>query len=72
MPVGAMLNDEETAIKKSREIPVECRRYISHHVRNGLVSIMGLAMKIQREPQAIDELEGYIDHIVKDLKKVGL
>lgn len=70
--MGAQLLDEEIAIKRSREIPRECRQYISHHVRNGLVSIMGLAMKIQEEPEAIKELEGYIDHIASDLKKVGL
>ncbi|HXI10802.1 MAG TPA: hypothetical protein VNK06_08365 [Thermodesulfobacteriota bacterium] len=70
--MGAVLNDEDAAIQKAREIPVECKRYISHHVRNGLVSIMGLAMKIKDEPEAIEKLEDYIDHIAKDLKKMGL
>ncbi len=70
--MGAALNDEETAIEKAREIPTECRRYISHHVRNGLVSIMGIAMRIKDEPEALEKLEDYIDHIARDLKKVGL
>ncbi len=70
--MGAVLNDEDAAIQKAREIPDECKRYISHHVRNGLVSIMGLAMKIKDEPEAIEKLEDYIDHIAKDLKKMGL
>lgn len=66
-----MLN-EDVAIKRSGEIPKECKLYISHHVRNGLVSILGLAMRIKEEPEAIDELEGYIMHIAGDLEKVGL
>ncbi len=70
--MGAKLIDEEAAIERAREIPRECRHYISHHVRNGLTSIMGLAMKIKDEPDAIKELEGYINHIASDLKKVGL
>lgn len=70
--MGAVLNDEEIAIEKAREIPAECRRYISHHVRNGLVSIMDIAMRIKDEPEAIEKLEDYIDHIARDLKKVGL
>ncbi len=70
--MGAQLMDEAIAIERSREIPRECRQYISHHVRNGLVSIMGLAMKIKEEPEVIKELECYIDHIASDLKKVGL
>lgn len=70
--MGAKLLDEELAIQKSTEIPKECRRYISHHVRNGLVTIMGLATKIKEEPEALKELEGYIRHIAYDLEKVGL
>ncbi len=70
--MGAALNDEEMAIEKAREIPTECRRYISHHVRNGLVSIMDIAMRIKDEPEALEKLEDYIDHIATDLKKVGL
>lgn len=70
--MGARLHDEDAAIKKAPEIPNECRRYISHHVRNGLVSIMGLAMRIKDEPDALEKLEDYIDHIARDLKKVGL
>ncbi|MBI1911725.1 MAG: hypothetical protein HYS21_06950 [Deltaproteobacteria bacterium] len=66
-----MLN-EDLAIKRAGEIPKECKLYISHHVRNGLVSILGLAMRIKEEPEAIDELEGYIMHIAGDLEKVGL
>lgn len=70
--MGAKMLDEEMAIQKSVEIPKECRRYISHHVRNGLVSIMGAAMKMKDEPDAIKELEIYIRHVAKDLEKVGL
>ena len=70
--MGAALNDEDAAVQKAREIPEECKRYISHHVRNGLVSIMGLAMRIKEEPDAIEKLEDYIDHIASDLKKMGL
>lgn len=70
--MGAMIAQEELAISKSKEIPKECKQYISHHVRNGLVSIMGVAMKITDEPEALKELEGYIHHIASDLSKVGL
>ena len=70
--MGATLHDEESAIRRAPEIPEDCRRYISHHVRNGLVSIMGLAMRIKEEPDALEMLEDYIDHIATDLKKVGL
>lgn len=70
--MGADVVGEDLAIKRSSEIPKECRRYISHHVRNGLVSIMGLAMRIQDEPGALKELEGTISHIACDLEKVGL
>lgn len=70
--MGAKLIDEELAIQRSCEIPKECRRYISHHVRNGLVSIMGLALKLQDEPEAIKEIETRIRHIAGDLEKVGL
>lgn len=70
--MGAKMIDEELAIQRSCEIPRETRRYISHHVRNGLVSIMGLAMKIKDEPDAIEELEDYVKHIAGDLEKVGL
>lgn len=70
--MGADVIGEELAIRKSHRIPKECRHYISHHVRNGLVSIMGIAMKIQDEPGALKELEGTITHIAGDLEKVGL
>jgi hypothetical protein len=70
--MGAKMLDEEVAIQRSCEIPKECRRYISHHVRNGLVSIMGAAMKIKDEPDALKELEANIRHIAFDLEKVGL
>jgi hypothetical protein len=70
--MGARMMDEEVAIQRSCEIPKECKRYISHHVRNGLVSIMGAAMKIKDEPDALKELEVYIRHIAFDLEKVGL
>jgi hypothetical protein len=70
--MGAKLLDEEVAIQRSCDIPKECKRYISHHVRNGLVSILGAAVKIKDEPDAIKELEVYIRHIAVDLEKVGL
>ncbi|MBI5643132.1 MAG: hypothetical protein HY954_06625 [Deltaproteobacteria bacterium] len=70
--MGVKMIDEELAIQRSCDIPRECKRYISHHVRNGLVSIMGLAMKIKDEPDAIKELEVHIRHIAGDLEKVGL
>ncbi|CAG1065608.1 hypothetical protein BAC1_01192 [uncultured bacterium] len=70
--MGAKMLDEEVAIQRSCEIPKEYRRYISHHVRNGLVSIMGAAMKIKDEPDALKELEANIRHIAFDLEKVGL
>ncbi|MBE7414818.1 MAG: hypothetical protein HS130_06165 [Deltaproteobacteria bacterium] len=70
--MGADVIAEDLAIRNSHRIPKECRRYISHHVRNGLVSIMGLAMRIQEEPGALKELEGAIIHIAGDLEKVGL
>ena len=70
--MGAKMYDEEMAIQRSCEIPKECKKYISHHVRNGLVSIMGAAVKIKDEPDAIRELEVYIKHIAGDLEKVGL
>lgn len=70
--MGAKLLDEEKAIQRSCDIPKECKKYISHHVRNGLVSIMGAAMKIKDEPDALKELEVYIRHIAFDLEKVGL
>lgn len=70
--MGAKMLDEEVAIQRSCEIPKECKRYISHHVRNGLVSIMGAAMKIKDEPDALKELEANIRHIAFDLEKVGL
>ncbi|MDP2690709.1 MAG: hypothetical protein Q8P48_11435 [Deltaproteobacteria bacterium] len=70
--MGANVGDERLAILKARDIPVPCKEYISHHVRNGLVSIMGIALRIKDEPEALKELEGYIHHIAKDLKKIGL
>ena len=70
--MGVKMHDEEMAIQRSCEIPKECKKYISHHVRNGLVSIMGAAMKIKDEPDALAELEVYIRHIAVDLEKVGL
>jgi hypothetical protein len=70
--MGVKMHDEEMAIQRSCEIPKECKKYISHHVRNGLVSIMGAAVKIKDEPDAIRELEIYIKHIAGDLEKVGL
>ncbi|CAG1772300.1 hypothetical protein BAC2_02295 [uncultured bacterium] len=70
--MGARMLDEELAIQRSCEIPKECKRYISHHVRNGLVSIMGAALKMKDEPDALKELEANIRHIAFDLEKVGL
>ncbi|HEY4707761.1 MAG TPA: hypothetical protein VII64_09900 [Thermodesulfobacteriota bacterium] len=70
--MGAKGLIDELAIQKSTEIPKECKRYISHHVRNGLVSIMGAAMRIKDEPGALDEIECCIRHIAHDLEKVGL
>lgn len=70
--MGSALKEDDLAIKKAREIPTECRRYISHHVRNGLVLIMGMAERIQQDPVALKELEDYVKHIAGDLEKVGL
>lgn len=70
--MGVNSGDERLAILRSREIPGECKEYISHHVRNGLVCIMGAAMRIKDEPDVRRELEGYIEHITGDLKKLGL
>lgn len=70
--MGVALIDEDLAIKKSAEIPKECRRYISHYLRNGLVSIMCYAEKIREDPGAIDELEAYIRRLACDMEKIGL
>lgn len=70
--MGNSMTGEEVAILKSTEIPYECRKYISHHVRNGLLSIMGAAMRLRDEPDALEELEDFIRHIAVDLEKVGL
>lgn len=70
--MGVKLHNEDQAIRMSPEIPRECRMYISHHVRNGLVSIWGIAMRIKEDPGALKELEDHIHHISGDLKKVGL
>lgn len=71
--MGTSSSDERVAILRSREIPGECKQYISHHVRNGLVSIMGIARRIQENPDsALKELDVHIHHIADDLKKIGL
>lgn len=70
--MGAELIDEEVAIKESIKIPEECKHYISHHVRNGLVSILGAAMKFSDNPEDLYEIETHVTHIVSDLKKMGL
>lgn len=70
--MGVQLNNEDQAVAAANEIPPPCREYISHHVRNGLVSILGAAMKLTKEPADLKEMEAYIQHIAKDLKKIGL
>lgn len=70
--MGARLVGEEAAIRRSSEIPLECVKYISHHVRDGLVSIMGLAARIKDDPMALKELENRVMDIACDLEKVGL
>lgn len=70
--MGARLIDEELAIQKAHQIPRETRKYISHHVRNGLASIIGAAERLKDEPQAMKDLERYISHIAGDLEKIGL
>lgn len=69
--MGATLHDEDLAIRRAGEIPRECKLYISHHVRNGLVSILGSALRIE-DQQTVEEIEEYVRHIACDLEKVGL
>lgn len=70
--MGATHIDDELAKQLSGEIPSPCKKYLSHHIRNGLVSIMGIASKIPEEPEAMRELESYVKHIALDLEKLGL
>jgi len=69
--MGAKLVDEDKAISCADQIPQECRKYISHHVRNGLISIMGLAAGVA-DPDTLEVFEEEIMHIAGDLEKVGL
>jgi hypothetical protein len=71
--MGAKLRNDDMALTEAGKIPYECREYLSHHVRNGLLGILSIIILEDGETsQTYDRVCQQVNHIVEDLKKIGI
>jgi hypothetical protein len=71
--MGSRLRNEDMALTEAKKIPYECREYLSHHVRNGLLGILSIIILEDGETsETYDRVYQQVNHIVEDLKKIGI
>jgi hypothetical protein len=71
--MGAKLSNEDRALIEAKKIPYECREYLSHHVRNGLLGILSIIILEDGETsETYDRVYQQVNRIVEDLKKIGI
>ena len=71
--MGIKLRTDDMALTEARKIPYECREYLSHHVRNGLLGILSIIILEDGEAsETYDRVYQQVNHIVEDLKKIGI
>lgn len=64
--MGADYEGQEKAIIELRELSSEAKGFLSHHIRNSLMTISG-GIQIGK----LDFAKSAIDHIVHDLERIG-
>ena len=70
--MGRNFSDDSTAVERSKELDTQVRRYLSHHIRNGLSSIHNIAyLRLGENHNVYRAIEREISHIVGDLKRIG-
>ncbi len=71
--MGAKLQNDVMALTEAKKIPYECREYLSHHVRNGLLGILSIIILEDGETsETYDKVYQQVNHIVENLKKIGI
>ncbi len=71
--MGSKLRNEDMALTEAKKIPYECREYLSHHVRNGLLGILSIIILEDGETsETYDRVYQQVNHIVENLKKIGI
>ena len=71
--MGAKLRNEDMTLTEAKKIPDECREYLSHHVRNGLLGILSIIILEDGETsETYDRVYQQVNHIVEKLKKIGI
>ena len=71
--MGSKLRNDDTALTEAKKIPYECREYLSHHVRNGLLGILPIIILEDGETsETYDRVYQQVNHIVENLKKIGI
>ncbi len=71
--MGAKLQNDAMALTEAKKIPYECREYLSHHVRNGLLGILSIIILEDGETsETYDKVYQQVNHIVENLKKIGI
>jgi hypothetical protein len=70
--MGKSFNDDTVAIERSKHLDSLVRRYLSHHIRNGLSSIHNIAyLGLGKNSNTYQEIVSEISHIVGDLERIG-
>lgn len=71
--MGANFEIDNVALVEAENIPDVCRTYLSHHVRNGLQSIMAVAlMHFGDKSEACEAIKNHVQHIANDMSKIGV
>lgn len=71
--MGAEMSEDPIAVVEAGKIPEACRLYLSHHIRNELTAILGFTqLALGRDSELYRVIEKRVDHIVTDLRRLGL
>lgn len=71
--MGANFEIDNVALLEAENIPDVCRTYLSHHVRNGLQSIMAVALiHLGDNSEICDAIKHHVQHISNDMAKLGV
>ncbi len=68
-----VLRNDDMTLTEAKKIPYECREYLSHHVRNGLLGILSIIILEDGETsETYDMVYQQVSRIVEDLEKMGV
>lgn len=72
--MGANFESDDAAFVEAKNIPKECRDYLSHHLRNELCSIIGVVeLKVKEiSPDLYESIHARVFHMSADLTAIGL